>query len=72
MLVLVLIFIITAPLLANSIRLDLPHSDAAWPNEVPTFVMVVLDKTGRIFLDDKPSTPAQLALRFTEAARQNP
>ena len=31
MLVLVVIFIITAPLLASSIRLDLPKTDAATP-----------------------------------------
>ena len=72
MLVLVVIFIITAPLLANSVRLDLPRTDAAKPNDAPKFVTVVLDKAGRIFLDDKPSTPAQLAQRFAEAARQNP
>ncbi|MEO7392753.1 MAG: biopolymer transporter ExbD [Ramlibacter sp.] len=72
MLVLVVIFIITAPLLANSIRLDLPRTDAARPNEAPKFVTVALDKSGRAFLDDKPVTAAQLAQQLTEAARRNP
>jgi biopolymer transport protein TolR len=72
MLVLVVIFIITAPLLASSIRLDLPRTDAAKPNDAPKFVTVVLDKGGQAFLDDKPMTPAQLAERLAQAARDNP
>jgi biopolymer transport protein TolR len=50
MLVLVVIFIITAPLLASSIKLDLPKTDAAKAGEAPKFVMVVIDKTGQTFL----------------------
>jgi biopolymer transport protein TolR len=72
MLVLVVIFIITAPLLASSIRLDLPRTDAAKPNDVPKFVTVVLDKGGQAFLNDKPMTPAELADRLAQAARENP
>ena len=72
MLVLVVIFIITAPLLASSIRLDLPRTDAAKPNDVPTFVTVVLDKSGGTFLNDQPLDAGQLAQRLAEAARTNP
>jgi len=72
MLVLVVIFIITAPLLASSIRLDLPHTDAAKPNDAPAFVTVVLDRSGGTFLDEQPISPAQLAERLAEAAQRNP
>ncbi|MDB5871156.1 MAG: exbD [Ramlibacter sp.] len=72
MLVLVVIFIITAPLLASSIRLDLPRTSAAKPNDAPKFITVTLDKAGRVFVDDLPMAPAQLAQRMAEAARQNP
>ena len=72
MLVLVVIFIITAPLLASSIRLDLPATEAARPADAPKFVMVVLDKGGQAFLDDQPVTQAQLAARLLQAARQDP
>lgn len=72
MLVLVVIFIITAPLLASSVRLDLPRTDAAKPSDAPLFVTVALDKTGQAFVDDKPATPEQLARRLAEAARANP
>ncbi len=72
MLVLVVIFIITAPLLASSIRLDLPKTDAAKPMEEPKFVTLVVDKAGQTFLQDQPITLAQLAQSLTQTAAQNP
>ena len=72
MLVLVVIFIITAPLLASSIRLDLPRTEAAKPNDAPKFVTVVLDPAGQVFLNDKPMTSTELADRLAQAARDNP
>jgi len=72
MLVLVVILIITAPLLASSIRLDLPKVQGAKPNDAPQFVTVVLDKSGQAFIDDKPASKEQLAERLALAAKQNP
>jgi biopolymer transport protein TolR len=72
MLVLVVIFIITAPLLASSVRLDLPKSEAAKPSDAPLFVSVMLDKAGQAFVDGKPATAEQLAQRLQQAAKANP
>ncbi len=72
MLVLVVIFIITAPLLASSIRLDLPNTEAATPGDAPKFVTVVLDKAGQVYFNDQPVTPPQLAERLAQSAKQNP
>jgi biopolymer transport protein TolR len=72
MLVLVVIFIITAPLLASSIRLDLPRTDAAKPNDAPKFVTLVVDKSGQAFLNDQRVSPAELAERLTRTAAENP
>lgn len=72
MLVLVVIFIITAPLLASAIRLDLPKTDGAKPGDPPKFVTVVVDKTGQAFFDDKPVTLPALAEAMQAAARANP
>ena len=72
MLVLVVIFIITAPLLASSIRLDLPRTDAAKLNDAPAFVTVVLDRSGATFLDEQAISPQALAERLTQAAQRNP
>lgn len=72
MLVLVVILIITAPLLASSIRLDLPRADGTQAGDAPQFVTLVLDKAGQVFVNDQPVTPPQLAERLAAAAKQNP
>jgi len=72
MLVLVVIFLITAPLLGSSIRLDLPSAASAKPAEAAASVTVVLDAQGRSFVDDQPLDDAQLAERLARAARANP
>ena len=72
MLVLVVIFIITAPLLTSSIRLDLPKTDAAQPADVPRFVTLAVDRTGQAFFNDKPVTQAQLAEQLAATAARNP
>ncbi len=72
MLVLVVIFIITAPLLASSIKLDLPKTEAAQAGEAPKFVTVVVDKSGQAFLNDKPLALAELAAKLAQIATANP
>ncbi len=72
MLVLVVIFIITAPLLASTIPLSLPKTDAAQPAATPKFVTLVVDKTGEAFLNDRPLSLDELAQQLAETARQNP
>ena len=53
MLVLLVIFIITAPLMASSIRLDLPRTDAGQPTDTPKFVSLAVDAAGKVFLNDQ-------------------
>ena len=72
MLVLVVIFIITAPLLASSIKLDLPRTDAARPNTVPQFVTLVVDQTGQAFLNDQSVSAEQMAQSLRQSAALNP
>jgi biopolymer transport protein TolR len=72
MLVLVVIFIITAPLLASSIRLDLPRSDAASTGDAPSTVLLSVDRAGQAFLNDKPVTGAELAMQLAGLARADP
>ena len=72
MLVLLVIFILTAPLLASSIRLELPRTDAAKATQAPQSVTLVVDKTGAIFLNDQPIALAALQARLQQTATQNP
>ncbi|MHB1250272.1 MAG: ExbD/TolR family protein [Polaromonas sp.] len=72
MLVLVVIFIITAPLMGSAIRLDLPKTDAARAINVPAFVTLVVDKSGQIFLNDKPMKLDELTRELAQTAGRNP
>ena len=72
MLVLLVIFILTAPLMASSIKLDLPKTDAAKASEAPKFVTLVVDKSGQIFLNDKPITIDELKTSLLQTAVKNP
>jgi biopolymer transport protein TolR len=62
------IFIITAPLMASSIKLDLPQTDAGQPNDTPKFVSVSVDASGKIFFNDQAVTDEELAARLQKAA----
>ena len=60
MLVLVVIFIITAPLMTSAIKLDLPKTSATNPIDAPKFVTVVIDKNGQVFLNEQATSLTQL------------
>jgi biopolymer transport protein TolR len=72
MLVLVVILLVTAPLLASSVRLDLPKTDAAAPSEAPRFVSVVINAEAQLMRDDKPIDPKALAAEFKARAAKAP
>ncbi|MCW7536622.1 biopolymer transporter ExbD [Aquabacterium sp. A7-Y] len=72
MLVLLVIFMIAAPLMTASLKLDLPRSEAARPDPVPAFIAVALTPAGELFLGDEKLAPEAFAERVSAAARQNP
>ncbi|ARU03630.1 biopolymer transporter ExbD [Comamonas serinivorans] len=72
MLVLLVIFIITAPLLASTIKLDLPKTDAAKPSDPPKFITLVIDPQGTVYLNDQPVSVAQMQSTLVETAQANP
>lgn len=68
MLVLLVIFILTAPMFTHAIRLDLPHAQAAVvpPHGLP--VTVSLDAAGQVYWNDEPVAAAAFEARLAEAA----
>lgn len=72
MLVLLVIFIITAPLMASSIRLDLPKTGAARPSDAPHALRLSVDAGGQLYLDEKPITEAALTEALRAAAQARP
>ena len=72
MLVLLVIFMITAPLMTSSLKLDLPKTDAAQPNDAPQFISVALDPQGKLFFGEEVVDATAFAARVADAARKNP
>ena len=72
MLVLLVIFIITAPLMSSSLRLDLPKTAGAKPTDAPTFVTVAVSPQGALFWGDEAVNGEQLKTRIRDAAQRNP
>ncbi len=72
MLVLLVIFMITAPLMTSSLALDLPKSNAAQLNDNPRFITVAIDVSGRTYMGDEPLDAPELGRRIAETARQHP
>ena len=70
MLVLLIIFMITAPLLVAGVPIDLPDSRAGALDQQAEPVQVAIDGNGRITIDDQPVTYAELPQRFATIAAQ--
>ncbi|MDB5718271.1 MAG: biopolymer transporter TolR [Sphingomonas bacterium] len=68
MLVLLIIFMITAPLLVAGVPVNLPDSRAAALDQDDKPVQVSLDERGRIFLDDEEIADAALGSRLAAIA----
>ena len=72
MLVLLVIFILTAPLLTSAIRLELPKAEGAQAGEAPLAVTLVVNGQGQIFLNDKPILLPDLATSLKAVAAHRP
>ena len=72
MLVLLVIFIITAPLMSTSLKLDLPKTEGARPSDAPLYIAVAVNEQGQLFVGDEAVTPEQLLQRAREAAQRDP
>ena len=76
MLVLLVIFIVAAPLMASSLQLDLPRAEGAKPTQAAQTLSLSIDAQGQVFLADE-ALPAdtwkdRVAAAARSAARANP
>lgn len=72
MLVLVVIFIITAPLLTSAIRLDLPTANAPAADTGASAIVLSVDPSGQVFLNDRPVATQELAAELARASAADP
>jgi biopolymer transport protein ExbD len=72
MLVLLVIFIVTAPLLTHAVKVDLPRA-ASSPNLTqPDNIQLALRESGEILWNGEPQPREEIARRFGLAAQQTP
>jgi len=73
MLVLLIIFLITIPVVTTSIKVDLPKESNVVRETLPENLIISVDKTGRIFLYDTPLKNGQdLFERVSKVADRKP
>ena len=72
MLVLLIIFMITAPLLAHKIKIDLPQASTVLLEEKPDTIVIAVMADGRMFLNDVPIDRQTLLKRLSSEAQRKP
>mgnify|MGYP000969086162 FL=1 len=71
MLVLLIIFIITAPLMTHSVRVELPRAASAPTPDKPLTLQVSIDADNRVFVGSEAVDRGELESRFREAVRHD-
>ena len=72
MLVLLVIFMVTAPLMSSAIRLDLPQSEGIDTGALASSVVLVVDAQGALYLNDQAITAQDLKAHLSSVALRNP
>ena len=72
MLVLLIIFIITIPVMKHSVNIDLPRATNEAQNIKPETLRLSVDAQGAYYLNETQIADADLAPRMAAAAAQNP
>jgi biopolymer transport protein ExbD len=72
MLVLLIIFMITAPMLTHGVKIDLPKASSQPSTEETPHIALSIDGTGQLFWDTQSIDRAGLRERLAAAAQQQP
>jgi biopolymer transport protein ExbD len=72
MLVLLVVFIVTAPLLTNSIPINLPKTEAVAPVEPKDPLVVSIDDKGKLFINKDEIQPELLQSNLQAAKQKDP
>lgn len=72
MLVLLIVFMISAPLMQQGIQVDLPKANSTVLNDVPEQLVLVVDKSRRISIADHTIQAGTLSKRLVAIAQAKP
>ena len=72
MLVLLVIFIVTAPLLTHAVKVNLPQASSTPEPVKPDTIELTLDAQGQVYWDAQAMAPADWQARLSQAAHRDP
>jgi biopolymer transport protein ExbD len=72
MLVLLIIFIVTAPLLTHAMKINLPEAESTAVEMKPDTIQLGIEANGHFFWNGVPADGSELEALMREAARQEP
>ncbi len=72
MLVLLIIFIITVPVMKHAVNIDLPRATNQAQDVKPETIRLTVDAQGTYYINEAPIDDKELAPRFQSAAAQSP
>ncbi len=72
MLVLLIVFMVTIPVIRHAVKIDLPHASSQKEDTKPAQVTVSVDADGNVLWDDKKVDDAVLRAKIAEDAQTNP
>ncbi|WNC88616.1 biopolymer transporter ExbD [Paraburkholderia sp. FT54] len=72
MLVLLIVFMVTIPVIRHAVKIDLPHASSQKEDTKPAQVTVAVDADGNVMWDNKKVDEDALRAKIAEAAQANP
>ena len=72
MLVLLIVFMVTIPVIRHAVKIDLPHASSQKEDTKPAQVTVSIDADGNVMWDEKKISDEDLRAKITAAAQQTP
>ncbi|CAB3771686.1 ExbD/TolR family protein [Paraburkholderia humisilvae] len=72
MLVLLIVFMVTIPVIRHAVKIDLPHASSQKEDTKPAQVTVSIDADGNVMWDEKKISDDELRAKIAAAAQQTP
>ena len=72
MLVLLIVFMVTIPVIRHAVKIDLPHASSQKEDSKPAQVTVSIDADGNLLWDEQKISDETLQAKIAAAAQQNP
>ena len=72
MLVLLVVFMVTAPLMVSAVKVELPRADVPAQGRLAEPLVVLIDKSGQVYVQDRALDATQLHTALAQRAAAKP